>query len=104
MSAPTYAIIEFGNAIQCLRCGKISHDPTYIKERYCVRCHQYHSEMMRELAELEELNDERIRERLSELASKAKKTFDERKEPYPPHLRSLIKILQRKEVTHANPR
>jgi hypothetical protein len=29
-------------AIQCLRCGRISHNPNDVRQLYCGHCHQFH--------------------------------------------------------------
>lgn len=43
---PTYRIHRGGarDAIQCLRCGALSHHPRDITERYCARCKRFHDD------------------------------------------------------------
>jgi hypothetical protein len=40
----TYAILEGGAAIQCLRCNATSHHPKDVSERYCGNCHAFHAD------------------------------------------------------------
>lgn len=34
-------------AIQCLVCGRVSHNPNDVAERYCGYCHVFHNEAAR---------------------------------------------------------
>ena len=40
----TYVLVRtpHGEAILCLRCNRVSHNPSDISERYCGACHQFH--------------------------------------------------------------
>jgi ribosomal protein L37E len=42
MNAPTYMIERDGSAITCLRCGRTSHNPNDVKEKYCSYCKLFH--------------------------------------------------------------
>lgn len=44
MTAPekTYLLLEDGAAIQCIVCGRTSHHPMDVKERYCGHCKRWH--------------------------------------------------------------
>lgn len=39
---PTYEILEAGAAIRCHACGRVSHHPRDVKQRYCGHCHRFH--------------------------------------------------------------
>ena len=39
---PAYRLLEDGEAIQCLACGLVSHNPNDVVQRYCGRCHKFH--------------------------------------------------------------
>lgn len=32
-------------SITCPKCGRTSHNPNDVRERYCGNCHQYHDTM-----------------------------------------------------------
>jgi len=40
--APTHVVAPDGGAIQCLVCGRISHHPEDVAQRYCAYCRQSH--------------------------------------------------------------
>jgi hypothetical protein len=44
VTEPTYEIVDNGKAILCLRCMRISHHPTDVKNRYCGFCHRFHND------------------------------------------------------------
>jgi hypothetical protein len=35
------------DSITCPQCGRTSHNPNDVRERYCGYCHQYHDTMSR---------------------------------------------------------
>lgn len=39
-----YRLLDEGQAIECLRCGAISHHPEDVRHRYCGRCHRFHDD------------------------------------------------------------
>lgn len=39
-----YDILESGAAIRCHACGRASHHPRDVAERYCGYCHRYHEQ------------------------------------------------------------
>ena len=43
----TFTIADDGKSITCLRCGMTSHNPNDVWERYCGRCHRYHTDPSR---------------------------------------------------------
>lgn len=55
-TAPTYEIIGKDEAVKCLVCGLTSYNPNDVMQRYCGKCHKYHSDMQleRRLAALED--------------------------------------------------
>lgn len=40
--APTFEIAKDGGSIKCLCCGRTSHNPRDVSERYCGWCHAWH--------------------------------------------------------------
>jgi hypothetical protein len=40
-AAPRYRLLENGQAIQCLTCTQVSHNPHDVAQRYCGHCHQF---------------------------------------------------------------
>lgn len=42
----TYKILDEGNAIECLKCGKISHNSNDVTNLWCGHCKRYHVEYM----------------------------------------------------------
>lgn len=42
----TYTLLSDGKAIHCSRCGRISHNPKDVAERYCGHCHVFHDEVL----------------------------------------------------------
>jgi hypothetical protein len=40
----TYQLEEDGQAIRCLLCQRVSHNPHDIRERYCGQCHMFHDD------------------------------------------------------------
>lgn len=40
----THKIIEDGNAIHCLFCGKISYNRDDVREKYCGNCRRFHND------------------------------------------------------------
>lgn len=41
--APTFRLVASGAAIECRRCGAVSYNPNDVRERYCGRCHAFHT-------------------------------------------------------------
>jgi hypothetical protein len=39
-----YVISSDGTAITCPRCGRTSHNPNDVRERYCGFCHAFHED------------------------------------------------------------
>lgn len=40
----TYQLSPAGDAITCLLCGRTSHNPIDVRERYCGNCHRFHED------------------------------------------------------------
>jgi len=40
--AKTYELDPRGGWIKCLKCGRTSHHPEDVSEKYCVSCHHFH--------------------------------------------------------------
>lgn len=45
MSELTYRLVDEGSAIQCLVCGRTSHNTNDVAYRYCGFCHRFHDDM-----------------------------------------------------------
>jgi hypothetical protein len=43
-AAPTYRLAPDGQSITCLVCGRTSHHPRDVAERYCGHCHRFHDD------------------------------------------------------------
>jgi len=41
----TYRVSDDGTAITCLICGKTSHNPHDVANRYCGFCHWFHDDL-----------------------------------------------------------
>jgi ribosomal protein L37E len=37
----TFTLLGNGTAIRCNRCGRVSHDPIDVRDRYCAWCHTF---------------------------------------------------------------
>lgn len=42
----SYTILSGGKAIHCGTCGRISHNPTDVQQRYCGHCQQFHEDKL----------------------------------------------------------
>ena len=40
-----YLLVHHGEAIMCLRCGAVSHNPHDVEQLYCGACHRFHAEL-----------------------------------------------------------
>lgn len=41
-----YTILGEGKAIHCSKCGRISHNPNDVQNRYCAHCNEFHTEVL----------------------------------------------------------
>jgi hypothetical protein len=41
---PKYELLADGRTIKCLACGKVSHNPNDVAQRYCGNCHRFHED------------------------------------------------------------
>jgi ribosomal protein L37E len=47
MNARTFTIADDGQSITCHACGRTSHNPNDVKERYCGHCNVFHENPLR---------------------------------------------------------
>ena len=45
-------MIEQQCYIVCPKCGRVSHNPNDVRERYCGACHAFHDDLLRDSSEL----------------------------------------------------
>ena len=53
MSEPTYEILRINGdqAIRCLHCQRVSHNPNDVEQLYCGYCHRWHTDERRGLTQ-----------------------------------------------------